>query len=78
LSRALLNLFPCEEDALKFLENHNLDEAHTKLLTNLGRILEAAGIHAKNGDMLKAVRLLSAPATYSASPEHPENYHGER
>jgi len=56
---------------LKFLENYDLDEARIELLIDLGRILEAAAIQAKNGDILKAVRLLSAPATYSAGHVRP-------
>ena len=65
-------MFPSEEDALKFLEKRrDLDEARIKLLMDLGRVLEAAGVHASNGDMLKAVRLLSAPATYSVDHIRP-------
>ena len=71
MNRALLQLFPSEEDALRFLEDYDLDEARIELLIDLDRILEAAGIHAKNGDMLKAVILLSAPATYSADHVRP-------
>ena len=58
-------MFPSQEDALKFLEDQNLDEARAKLLQELGRIPEAAAIHAKNGDMLKALKVLSAPASCS-------------
>ena len=43
-----------------FLKDYDLDEARIKLLVQLGRILEAADIHAKNWDMLKAVELLTA------------------
>ena len=51
-----------------FLEEHaGLDDARVKLLIDLGRVLEAAEIHARNSNMLKAVRILSAPATYSAN-----------
>ena len=53
------------------MEDHNLDEARIKLLIDLGRIVEAAAVHAKNGDMLKAVMLLSAPATYSVDHVRP-------
>ena len=63
-----LNFFPSrsKEDALEFLEKRpDLDNARVKLLIDLGRILEAADIYAKNGNMLKAVKILSAPATYS-------------
>ncbi|KAF9642213.1 P-loop containing nucleoside triphosphate hydrolase protein, partial [Thelephora ganbajun] len=59
---AALKLFPSEKDALEFLGNWNLDEARLKLLIELGRILEAAEIHAKNNDMLKAVETLSKSA----------------
>ena len=40
-------MFPSKEDALEFLEEYGMDEAHIKLLIELGRIPEAAGIHAK-------------------------------
>ena len=60
-------MFPSKEDALEFLDNHNLDEARIKLLVDLGRILEAAKIHAKNGDMLKAVEILNVSATHGVS-----------
>ena len=50
-----------------FLEKRpDLEDARVKLLIDVGRVLEAAEIYAKNGNMLKAVRILSAPATYSA------------
>jgi hypothetical protein len=59
------------EDALVFLENHtHLDNAHVKLLIDLGRILEAARIHARNGDMLKAVEVLT-PFAHSADHVRP-------
>ena len=54
-----------------FLEGHRLDEAHIILLIELGRILKAAEIHVKNGDALKAVEILTAPATYSADHARP-------
>ena len=54
-----------------FLENHSLDEAHVILLIDLGRILKAAEIHVKNGNMPKAVEVLTAPATYSADHARP-------
>lgn len=60
LVRAALSFFDCEEEALVFLKDYDLDEARIKLLVQLGRILEAADIHAKNWDMLKAVELLTA------------------
>jgi hypothetical protein len=60
LSRAALKLFPSEEDALEFLEEYDLDEARVKLLIRLGRVLKVAEIYAKDGDMLKAVEILSA------------------
>ena len=55
-------MFPSKEDALEFLEEYGLDEARTELLIELGRVPEAAGIYAKNGDMLKAVEILTASA----------------
>lgn len=61
MNRAALKLFPSEKDALEFLEDYDLDEARIKLLRELGRIREAAEVHAKNGDMLKAIEMLTAP-----------------
>ena len=55
-------MFSSKEEALEFLEEYDLDEARVKLLMELGRVLKAAGIHAKNGDMLKAVEILTASA----------------
>jgi len=55
-------LFPSEEGALEFLENHDLEEARVELLMQFGRTLEAAEVHAKNGNMLKAVEILTASA----------------
>ena len=52
------------DKALEFLKDWELDEAHTKLLTELGRVLEAAAIYAKKGDLVKAVETLSASATH--------------
>ena len=66
-----MKLFPSEEDALEFLEDHGLDEAHIKLLRELGRILEAARIHAGNGDMLKAVEMLTAPTARNVDRMQP-------
>ena len=71
MSRAALKLFPSEEDALEFLEDHGLDEAHIKLLRELGRILEAARIHAGNGDVLKAVEMLTAPTARNVDHMRP-------
>ena len=47
-----------------FLKNCSLDEARAKLLVQLGRILEAAEVYAKNWDMLKAVELLTTSDTH--------------
>jgi len=55
-------LFPSEEDALEFLEDYDLDEARVKLLKELGRISEAAMIHAKNGDLFRAAEILITSA----------------
>ena len=61
MKRAALSLFHPEEDALGFLKERRwLDEARISLLTQWGRILEAAEICAENGDMLRAVKLLIA------------------
>ena len=48
------------DDALEFLEDYDLDEARLKLLMELGRVTKAAAIHAKNGNILKAVEVLTA------------------
>jgi hypothetical protein len=48
-----------------FLEKRSdLEDAHVELLIDLDRILEAAEIPARNGNMLKAVKILSSSATY--------------
>ena len=60
IGRTALKLFPSEEDALEFLEDYDLDEARLKLLMELGRVLKAAGIHAKKGNLLRAIELLTA------------------
>jgi len=65
LNRAALQLFPSVEDALEFLEDYYMDDARAELLTQLGRISDAAQIHAKNRDMLKAAETLDTPATLS-------------
>jgi len=62
VGRAALKLFPSEVEALEFLEDYDLDEARAELLVQLGRVLTAAEIHAKNGNMLKAVKILTASA----------------
>jgi len=49
----------------------DLYKARIELLIDLGRILEAAEIYAENGNMPQAVRILSAPATYSVSHARP-------
>lgn len=59
-------MFPSAEKALEFVKKWGLDEARTKLLTELGRVLEASAIYAKNGDFVKAVEALSASTTRSA------------
>ena len=58
-------MFPSPEDALKFLKAYDLDEARVKLLEELGRVFEAADIHVKNGDILKAVEVLTTSATHN-------------
>ena len=55
-------MFPSKEDALQFLEDYDLDEARVKLLEELGSILEAARIHAKNGDLFRAAEILTTSA----------------
>ena len=64
-------MFPSEEDALEFLEDHSLDEARIKLLRDLGRILEAAQVHAGNGDILKAVEMLTTPTARNVDHMRP-------
>jgi len=59
-------LFPTEKDALEFLEDYDLDDARAKMLKESGRVLESAVIHAKEGDMLKAVETLSTSETVSS------------
>jgi hypothetical protein len=48
------------EDALEFLEDYELDEARLKVLMELGRVTKAAAIHVKNGNIVKAVEILTA------------------
>lgn len=57
-------MFPPESTtkALEFLEHEGLYEARIKLLLELGRIVEAAAVHAKNGNMLEAVETLNTSA----------------
>lgn len=43
---------------MEFLSNQGLDETLAKLLEELGRNLEAAEVHARNGAVLKAVEIL--------------------
>lgn len=53
-----------------FLENHvDLDDARAELLVIMSRIREAAGIYAKNYNMLRAVEILNASATRSVDHE---------
>ena len=59
-------MFPSEDKALEFLETLDLDEARIKLLLALGRNLEAAAVHAKNGDMLRAAETLGTSAARGA------------
>ena len=40
------------------MEDYGLEEARAELLEESDRIAEAADIHARNGDMLKAVEML--------------------
>ena len=48
------------------MEDRELDEAWVKLLMELGRVPEAADVHAKKGELLKAIETLNASATRSA------------
>jgi len=50
LNRAARKLFPSDEDALQFLEDHGLIEAHAGVLKELGRVLEPVVVHIKEGD----------------------------
>ena len=71
-NRAALSLFSSNEDALKFLENRaDLNDAHARMLIDLGRICDAAEIYAKNSNTLKAVKILSEPTTYSVNHVRP-------
>ena len=71
MNRTALKLFSSEEDALEFLEDYGLDEARVKVLEEFGRIPEAADIHAKNGDILKAVEMLTASAAHNVDHVRP-------
>ena len=64
-------MFPSKEDALEFLEEYGLDEARIKLLVVLGRTPEAAETHARNGDILNAVEILSMPTTRGVDQMRP-------
>jgi hypothetical protein len=64
-------LFSSDEDALEFLEDYDMDEARAEMLKESGRDLESAGIHAKEGDMLKAVEILTASEVQSADHARP-------
>lgn len=55
-------MFSSEDEALKFLEDQDLNEARIKLLLELGRFLEVAAIYAKDGDILRAVETLNTSA----------------
>ena len=48
-----------------------MDEARVKLLKELGRIREAAEIYAKNGELLKAVEILTVSTAHNASYARP-------
>ena len=58
-------MFDSDEDVLVFLEDYDLDEARAELLIHFGRILDTAATHARDGDMLKAVEMLSTSAPYN-------------
>ena len=59
-------MFSTGDEALEFLDDRDLDEIRVKLLVELNRVLEAAAIHAENGDMLKAVETLSTSTARGA------------
>lgn len=42
------------------MEDYDLDEARAEMLKESGKVLESAGIHAKEGDMMKAVETLTS------------------
>ena len=71
MSRAARNLFSSDADALEFLEDYDLDEARAEILKGSGRVLESAGIHAQEGDMLKAVETLTASDVHSVDHVRP-------
>ena len=64
-------MFSSEEDALEFLEDYDLDEARAEMLKESGRVLESARVHAKEGDMLKAVETLIASDVRSVDHVRP-------
>jgi hypothetical protein len=47
------------------LEDYDLGEARAEMLKESGRVVESAEIHAKEGDMLKAIETLTASAVHS-------------
>lgn len=69
--RAARDLFSSDEDALEFLEDYDLDEARAEMLKESGKVLESAGIHANEGNMLKAVETLTASADQNVDHERP-------
>lgn len=71
MNRAARNLFSSDEDAIHFLEDYDLDEARVKMLKKLGRVVECAKIHAKEGDMLTAVETLTASAVHNDDRARP-------
>ena len=54
---------------LAFLDDQDLDEAHAKVLLELGRVLDAADFYAKKGRMLRAVETLAVSAARSVGRE---------
>jgi hypothetical protein len=75
VNRAALKLFESAEDALEFLQDYDMDEARVKLLKGLGRVPEAAEIHAKNGDVLKAAEMLTTSTAHSLNYVRPTAEH---
>ena len=53
------------------MEDYGLDEARAKLLEEMDRVPEAADIHVRNGDTLKAVKMLVESAIRNTDHARP-------
>ena len=64
-------MFSSEDDALEFLEDYDLGDARAEMLKESGRVLESAGVHAGEGDVLKAVETLTASTVHNIDHARP-------